>query len=167
MKKGEALISLQAPLFFEKVLGLPFDGRVIGNSYYARLGDGLRLRVDFYSTIRADEYGGIRARLLHPDKGTIDTVVLSFAEHDTFVGRDTRADCRPGDDGYGVLRLWNSSRAPWSGGDFTSLRQAVVEYVEVWDPAAAARHRASSTAQQARDIAKTPALPVQGGRRVR
>ncbi|MGX1759880.1 hypothetical protein ACWIG5_23735 [Streptomyces lydicus] len=159
---------MQAPAFFEKVLALPFDGTVIGNSYYARLDDvsGVRLRVDFYSTIRAGEYGGLRARLLHPDKGTIDTAVLSFADHDTFAGRDTRTGCRPGDDGYGVLRLWNS-RAPWSGGDFTSLRQAIVEYVEVWEPAATGRSRSSPTAQPARDMAKPPALPVQGGHRVR
>lgn len=144
---------------------------VIGNSYYATLDDSrLRLRLDFYDTIVDGLYGGLRARLLHPEKGLIDVAVLSFADHGTFAQRDSRAGRRPGGDGYGVMRDWHhDGRPPWEGGDFTSLRRAVVDYAAVWAPAVAedGRNRDASATLRPASVAPAPIRAVSGGRRAR
>ncbi|MGY4968366.1 hypothetical protein ACWGCC_03925 [Streptomyces nigrescens] len=149
---------LQAPAFFQQVLDLPFEGTVIGDSYYTKPdpASGLRLRIDFYATIRLNEYGGLRATVLHPDRGTIDTVLLSFADHGTFTARDQRAGCGPRTDGYGVIRDWHRGAPPWAGGDFTSLRRAVTDYARLWLPTEPAdqlrKQRALDARQQSQDV---------------
>ncbi|MGC0400356.1 hypothetical protein RKD27_003000 [Streptomyces sp. SAI-126] len=79
-------MSLQAPEFFAE-LCLPFhDHAVVGNTYYAAPTPGapLRMRIDFSRTIYADTYGGLRLAVVHPDRGEIDAVALSFLDHGTF-----------------------------------------------------------------------------------
>ena len=48
--------------------------------------------VDFSRTIRENEYDGLRLAVVHPEKGDVDAVVLTFDEHDTFTRRDA-AQC--------------------------------------------------------------------------
>ena len=90
-------MSLQAPEFFAE-LCLPFhDHAVVGNTYFAAPVPGapLRLRIDFTRTIHADTYGGLRLAVVHPDRGEIDAVALSFVDHGTFHRRDEATNTRP------------------------------------------------------------------------
>ncbi|WP_329473112.1 hypothetical protein OIE75_32800 [Streptomyces sp. NBC_01723] len=98
-------MSLQAPEFFTE-LCLPFhDHTVVGNTYYAAPvpGTPLRLRIDFTRTIHADTYGGLRVTVVHPDRGEIDAVALSFLDHGTFHRRDEANHTRPNTKQYGTF----------------------------------------------------------------
>ncbi|MFI9423365.1 hypothetical protein ACIG54_07340 [Streptomyces achromogenes] len=127
---------LYAKQFFTEQLGLT-DGTVIGDSYYSAPtpGSPLRLRIDFTRTIRAGEYDGLRLQTLHTEQGVLDTVILTFAAHDTFRSRDDALHRKPGDDGYAVMHDWSERDAPpWQGAATTKLRQAIEQYTTLWFP---------------------------------
>ncbi|MEV7955252.1 hypothetical protein [Streptomyces sp. NPDC088141] len=133
---------LYAEQFFTEHLALPFNSAaVIGDSYYAAPSSSspLRLCVDFAPTIRRGEYDGLRLRLIHPDQGVIDTVVLSFATHGTFTVRDARRQIAPGADGFARIRDWHDNGVPpWTGAGVAGLRRAVQQYAQCWFPDTAA-----------------------------
>ncbi|MBU6531765.1 hypothetical protein ACFUIW_00515 [Streptomyces sp. NPDC057245] len=132
-------MSLQAPEFFTE-LRLPFhDYTVVGNTYYAAPvpGTPLRLRIDFTRTIYADTYGGLRVAVVHPDRGEIDAVALSFLDHGTFHRRDEATNTRPNTQQYGTFDKYHRpGRPPWEGAVTTGLRDAIEQYTAVWLPGA-------------------------------
>ncbi|MGW5868297.1 hypothetical protein ACWFRJ_39830 [Streptomyces sp. NPDC055239] len=132
-------MSLQAPEFFAE-LCLPFpDHTVVGNTYFAAPVPGapLRLRIDFTRTIHADTYGGLRAAIVHPERGEIDAVALSFLDHATFHRRDEAANTRPNTKQYGTFDKYHRpGRPPWDGAVTTGLRDAIEQYTAVWFPGA-------------------------------
>ncbi|WP_244452105.1 hypothetical protein [Streptomyces seoulensis] len=131
-------MSLYAPEFFAE-LCLPFaDGTVVGNTYFATPADtSLRMRIDFTRTIYADTYGGLRVAIVHPDRGEIDAVALSFLDHQTFHRRDEAANTRPDTHGYGTFDKYHRpGRPPWDGAVLTGLRDAIEQYTAVWFPGA-------------------------------
>ncbi len=107
-------MSLQAPEFSSE-LCLPFhDHAVVGRTYYAAPvpGTSLRLRIDFTRTIHADTYGGLRVAVVHPDRGEIDAVALSFVDHGTFHRRDEAANTRPNTKQYGTFDTYHRPGRP-------------------------------------------------------
>ncbi|MFF4714475.1 hypothetical protein ACFY2V_24175 [Streptomyces eurythermus] len=127
---------LYAKQFFAEQLQLT-AGTVIGDSYYSAPtpGSPLRLRIDFARTIRAGEYDGLRLQTLHAEQGVLDTVILTFAVHDTFRSRDDALRRKPGDDGYAVIRDWSErDEPPWQGAATTKLRRAIEQYTTLWFP---------------------------------
>ena len=153
---------LHAREFFTE-LGLPFtDGStVVGNTYYATPtpDSPLRLRIDFSGTITADEYGGLRLAIIHPDQGELDALALSFADHDTFRRRDEARELHSSFSGYGTFNLYcRAGEMPWQGADTTGLRGAIEQYTPVWFPGAwlaSAPYRAAGPAAH-----KTPVPPT-------
>ncbi|MCX5583017.1 MULTISPECIES: hypothetical protein [Streptomyces] len=138
----EVHLSLHAAEFFAE-LQPAFPGAVVGNTYYGiPVADSpVRIRIDFQSTIRHREYDGLRLAVLHPDRGTLDTVFLSFADHQTFARRDAATGIGPGRDGYARFRDWHETGPPpWKGADLTGLRRGITHYTQVWAPAPAPDH---------------------------
>ncbi|MFE2140356.1 hypothetical protein ACFXA3_01100 [Streptomyces sp. NPDC059456] len=131
-------MALSPNAFFTQELSLTFDnGAVVGNSYYAAPAPDspLLLRISFQSTLRHGEYGGLRLSIVHADRGPIDEIVLSFADHGTFSTRDRTAGRTDRSDGYAVFRDFNprtSGPAPWAGGDWTRMKAAVTRYANLW-----------------------------------
>ncbi|MFJ6071624.1 hypothetical protein ACIQFU_12415 [Streptomyces sp. NPDC093065] len=132
-------MSLQAPEFFAE-LCLPFaDHAVVGNTYYAAPtpGSPLRLRIDFKGALYAGTYGGLRLSVLHPDRGEIGAVVLSFLDHGTFHRRDEAHGTQPGTSRYATFDGHHQpGRPPWDGVVTTGLRDAIEQYTAVWFPGA-------------------------------
>ncbi|MDX2621275.1 hypothetical protein ABZ745_28740 [Streptomyces sp. NPDC013082] len=132
-------MSLRAAEFFAE-LCLPFhDPTVVGNTYFAAPVPGapLRLRIDFTGTIHADTYGGLRVAVVHPDRGEIDAVALSFLDHGTFHRRDEAANTHPNTKLYAAFDTYHRpGRPPWDGAVTTGLRDAVEHYTAVWFPGA-------------------------------
>jgi hypothetical protein len=154
-------LSLQAPEFFAE-LCLPFpDHTVVGSTYFAVPIPGipLRLRIGFTGTIHADTYGGLRVAVVHPDRGEIDAVALSFVEHGTFHRRDEATNTRPNTKQYGTFDIYHRpGRPPWEGAVTTGLRDAIEQYTAVWFPGA---WTASAPSRPAGRTAHTaPAAPV-------
>ncbi|MEU0204342.1 MULTISPECIES: hypothetical protein [unclassified Streptomyces] len=154
-------MTLQAPEFFAE-LCLPFrDHAVVGNTYYAAPTPGtpLRLRIDFSRTNWADTYGGLRLAVVHPDRGEIDAVALSFLDHGTFHRRDQATNTQPNTKQYGTFDTYHRpGRPPWDGAVTTGLRDAIEQYTAVWFPgawAASAPRRAAG-----RTPPSTPARPA-------
>ncbi|MEU4486645.1 hypothetical protein AB0H94_17460 [Streptomyces purpurascens] len=154
-------MSLQAAEFFAE-LYLPFhDHAVVGNTYFAAPVPGapLRLRIDFTHTIHTDTYGGLRVAVVHPDRGEIDAVALSFVDHQTFHRRDEATNTRPNTKQYGTFSTYHRpGRPPWDGAVTRGLRGAIEQYTDVWFPgawAASAQSRAAG-----RTVATAPAVPV-------
>ncbi|WP_031102876.1 hypothetical protein [Streptomyces sp. NRRL S-146] len=162
-------MSLQAPEFFAE-LRLPFrDSTVVGNTYLAvpTPGTHLRLRIDFTRTIYADTYGGLRLAVVHPDRGEIDAVSLSFLDHGTFHRRDVASNRSLNNSTHGTFNKYHrAGQPPWEGAEFTGLRDAIEQYTAVWFPgawAATAPNRAAS-----RSTHTAPAPPTaRGGARTR
>ncbi|GHG02649.1 hypothetical protein GCM10018777_11930 [Streptomyces albogriseolus] len=154
-------MSLQAPEFFAE-LCLPFhDSTVVGNTYFAAPAPGapLRLRIDFTRTIHADTYGGLRAAIVHPERGEIDAVALSFVDHGTFHRRDEATNTRPNSKQYGTFdRYHRPGRPPWDGAVTTGLRDAIEQYTAVWFPGAWTASMPSRAA--GRTAHTSPAMPV-------
>ncbi|AVV45308.1 MULTISPECIES: hypothetical protein [Streptomyces] len=154
-------MSLQAPEFFAE-LCLPFhNSTVVGNTYFAAPvpGTPLRLRIDFTGTIHADTYGGLRLAVVHPARGEIDAVALSFLDHGTFHRRDEATNTRPNTKQHGTFDKYHRpGRPPWEGAVTTGLRDAIEQYTAVWFPgawtASAPSRAAGRTAQTA------PVAPV-------
>ncbi|AJE87454.1 hypothetical protein SLNWT_7078 [Streptomyces albus] len=130
---------LQATEFFAE-LRLPFHHHtVVGNTYYAAPipNAPLRLRIDFSRTLHADAYGGLRVTVVHPDRGEIDAVILSFADHGTFHRRDEAANTQPNTRRYATFDKYHpAGRPPWDGADTTALRDAIEKYTVLWFPGA-------------------------------
>ncbi|MFJ9712114.1 hypothetical protein [Streptomyces sp. NPDC101234] len=152
---------LQAPEFFAE-LCLPFpDHAVVGNTYFAAPvpGTPLRLRIEFTRTIQADTYGGLRAAIVHRDRGEIDAVALSFLDHGTFHRRHEANNTRPNTQGYGVIDKYHRrERPPWDGAVTTGLRDAIEQYTAVWFPGA---WNTSTPGRAAgRNAQPAPAAPV-------
>ncbi|WP_406436032.1 hypothetical protein OHB00_18655 [Streptomyces sp. NBC_00631] len=154
-------MSLQAPEFFAE-LCLPFhDSTVVGNTYFAAPVPGvpLRLRIDFTGTIHADTYGGLRLAVVHPDRGEIDAVVLSFLDHGTFHRRDEATNTRPNTKQHGTFDTYHRpGRPPWEGAVTTGLRDAIEQYTAVWFPGAWTASAPSRAA--ARTAHTSPAMPI-------
>ncbi|MER5348667.1 hypothetical protein ABT030_52545 [Streptomyces mirabilis] len=154
-------MSLQAPKFFAE-LCLPFhDSTIVGNTYYAAPVPGapLRLRIEFTGTIHADTYGGLRAAIVHPDRGEIDAVALSFLDHGTFHRRDEANNTRPNTKQYGTFdKCHRSGRPPWEGAVTSGLRDAIEQYTAVWFPGAWAASAPSRAAGH--NAHRTPIPPA-------
>ncbi|MFD4123886.1 hypothetical protein ACFXKK_02820 [Streptomyces globisporus] len=132
---------LHAQQFFDDVLELPFHQyAIVGDSLYAtpQPNSPLRLGIDFAPTIRHGEYDGLRLRVVHLERGVLDTATLRFADHGTLERRDAARGLTTGRDGYAVIRDWHnhSSQRPWLGADGTGLCTAIEQYVHVWFPQA-------------------------------
>ncbi|WP_206342747.1 hypothetical protein [Streptomyces ureilyticus] len=142
---------LHAQQFFTQQLALT-GGTVIGDTYYAtpQPGSPLRLRIGFSRTIRADEYDGLRLQILHAEQGgVLDTVILTFAGHDTFRSRDAAIGRSPGHDGYAMVRDWHQrDEPPWQGAAATKLRRAVEQYTLLWFPQLPATPRPNTAGPQ-------------------
>lgn len=112
---------------------------VVGSTYYGTAANSpVRIRIDFQATIRHREYDGLRLSVIHPDRGVLDTTVLTFGDHKTFARRDAARDIGPGWDGYARIRDWHASGPPpWRGADLTGLRRAITHYTQLWSPPAA------------------------------
>ncbi|MEU3552400.1 hypothetical protein [Streptomyces longwoodensis] len=152
---------LQAAEFFAE-LRLPFhDHTVVGNTYFAvPVPDApLRLRIDFTRTIHADTYGGLRVAVVHPERGEIDAVALSFVDHGTFHRRDEATNTRPNTKQYGTFDTHHRpGRPPWDGAVTTGLRDAIEQYTAVWFPGAWAASTPSRAAS--RSAHRAPAPPA-------
>ncbi|MGQ4332736.1 hypothetical protein [Streptomyces hayashii] len=159
-------MSLQAAEFFAE-LCLPFhDHTVVGNTYFAvPIPDApLRMRIDFTRTIHADTYGGLRVAVVHPERGEIDAVALSFVDHGTFHRRDEATKTRPNTKQYGTFDTYHRpGRPPWDGAVTTGLRDAIEQYTAVWFPGAWAASRPRPAAGRTpRSTPTQPATPVVG-----
>ncbi|OIJ91657.1 hypothetical protein [Streptomyces colonosanans] len=154
---------LQAAEFFAE-LCLPFhDSTVVGNTYFAAPVPEapLRLRIDFTGTIHTDTYGGLRLAVVHPDRGEIDVVALSFVDHGTFHRRDEATNTRPNTKQYGTFgKHHRPGRPPWDGAVTTGLRDAIEQYTAVWFPgawtASASRRKAGRTPRSTPVPSATP-----------
>ncbi|MFG2483434.1 hypothetical protein ACGFSI_11840 [Streptomyces virginiae] len=83
----------------------------------------------------------MRLAVLHPDRGALDTAVLTFADHQTFARRDAAQGIGPGWDSYARIREWQEDGPPpWSGADLTGLRRAIAHYIQIWAPSPASDH---------------------------
>lgn len=159
-------MSLHAQQFFTQHLTLPFtESTVVGNTYYATPlpNSPLRLRIDFSRTIRENEYDGLRLSVVHPEKGDVDAVVLTFDEHDTFTRRDTAREVQPGYSGYArILDLRHHNRQPpWSGAAVGGLRAAIEQYTQLWFPGAwTTAPRSRPAARTARNVPTAPVRPT-------
>ena len=154
-------MSLRAPEFFAE-LCLPFhDHAVVGNTYYAAPAPGtpLRLRIEFSNPKYLDVYDGLRLAVVHPDRGEIDAVALSFLDHGTFHRRDEAHNTRPNTRLYGAFDSYHRpGRPPWEGAVTTGLRDAIEQYTAVWFPGAWTASAPSSMAGRTAHMA--PAVPV-------
>ncbi|MFF5546767.1 hypothetical protein ACL07V_29065 [Streptomyces sp. MB22_4] len=155
-------MSLHAAEFFAE-LCLPFhDHAVVGATYFAAPvpGTPLRLRIDFTATIHADTYGGLRMAVIHPDRGEIDAVSLSFLDHGTFHRRDEAHNTQPNTKQYGRFSTnRHPGRPPWEGAVTTGLRDAIEQYTAIWFPGAWAAANAPSRAAS-RSAHRAPAPPA-------
>ncbi|AZK97067.1 MULTISPECIES: hypothetical protein [Streptomyces] len=127
-------MSLHTEEFFTTALPHRLDGSTVGDAFYAQAPDrGIRLRIDFYET-RQHTYGGLRLSVIHPEKGRLDTAILSFADHGTYRARDLRTGTLPGTSGYATIRNFphDETHRPWKGGDFATLADAVHRYARTW-----------------------------------
>jgi hypothetical protein len=97
--------------------------------------------------------------VVHPDRGEIDAVALSFVEHGTFHRRDEATNTRPNTKQYGTFDTYHRpGRLPWEGAVTTGLRDAIEQYTAVWFPGA---WTASAPSRPAGRTAHTaPAAPV-------
>ncbi|MEU0843975.1 hypothetical protein ABZ370_31490 [Streptomyces sp. NPDC005962] len=141
----------------------------MGNTYYATPVPGapLRLRIDFSRTIYADTYGGLRLAVVHPERGEIDAVALSFEDHGTFHRRDDATNTQPNTKQRGTFDKYHRpGRPPWEGAVTTGLRDAIEQYTAVWFPGA---WTASAPSRPAgRTPRSTPVPPAtRSGARVR
>ncbi|MQS08055.1 hypothetical protein [Streptomyces alkaliphilus] len=132
-------MSLQAAEFFDE-LCLPFpDSAVVGDTYYAIpvLGGPWRLSIGFTRTIHTDTYGGLRAAVLHAERGEIDAVALGFIDHGTFHRRDEALNTPRGSKRYGTFDTHHRpGHPPWEGAVTTGLRDAIERYTHIWFPGA-------------------------------
>ncbi|MEW2550345.1 hypothetical protein AB0957_01160 [Streptomyces zhihengii] len=160
-------MSLQAPEFFAE-LCLPFDDHtVVGNTYFAAPVPGapLRLRIDFTLTFHADTYGGLRVAVIHPDRGEIDAVALSFVDHGTFHRRDEATNTRPNTKQYGTFGTYHRDhQPPWEGAVTAGLREAIEQYTAVWLPGDWVRSTPSRAAARTPLKAAAPPATRNGAR---
>lgn len=158
---------LQAPEFFAE-LCLPFhDHTVVGNTYFTTPAPGspLRLRIDFTGTIHADTYGGLRVAVIHPERGEIDRVALSFADHGTFHRRDEATNTRPNTKQHSTFDKYHRpGQPPWEGAVFTGLRNAIEQYSAVWFPGAWAATSPARAAGRTTQAAPAPPTTRSGAR---
>ncbi|GAB2719301.1 hypothetical protein [Streptomyces bullii] len=152
-------MSLQAAEFFAELCLPLHDFAVVGATYFAVPVPGapLRLRIDFTATIHADTYGGLRVAVIHPDRGEIDAVALSFLDHGTFHRRDEAHNTQPNTKQYSTFRTYRyPGRPPWEGAVTTGLRDAIEQYTAVWFPGAWAASMPNRTAGRSSHRAPAP-----------
>ncbi|GAA4782156.1 hypothetical protein [Streptomyces ziwulingensis] len=157
---------LQATEFFAE-LCLPFhDHTVVGNTYFAAPSPNapLKLRIDFTRTIHANTYGGLRVAVVHPDRGEIDAVALSFLDHGTFHRRDEARNALRDSSQYGTFDEYHRpGRPPWDGAVTTGLRDAIEQYTAVWFPGAwTAAPRDRTSGHTPHQLPTPPASPTAG-----
>ncbi|MFJ6574019.1 hypothetical protein ACIQNU_42150 [Streptomyces sp. NPDC091292] len=157
---------MHAPEFFAE-LRLPFpSGITVGTTYYATpIADSpLRLQIGFTDTQYRNAYGGLRMTVMHVDRGTIDAVALSFADHGTFRSAQGPLRSRNMPHTFNIT-LAEPGQPSWEGADFTGLRDAIERYATVWFPgawtASAPRRVASKSAHT------NPVPPAARGARTR
>ncbi|WP_432012667.1 hypothetical protein [Streptomyces cucumeris] len=150
---------MHAPEFFAE-LRLPFpSGTTVGTTYYATpiAGSPLRLQIGFTATQYRNAYGGLRLTVMHMERGKIDAVALSFADHGTFRRRQGQLHGRNMPDTFNIT-LASPGKPSWEGADFTGLRDAIERYAGIWFPGtwtASAPSRAASRSAHA-----TPSPPA-------
>ncbi|GAA2313016.1 hypothetical protein Scani_78850 [Streptomyces caniferus] len=158
---------LYAREFFTE-LGIPFaNSTVVGNTYYATPipGDPRRLRIEFSPTIRAFTYGGLRVQVIHPHTGEVDSTVLTFSDHETFLLRDRIESERPGYSQHGTFDKYHrAGEMPWQGAEFDGLRRAIEQYSQVWFPGAWATATPSRSPGRTVHQAPTPQASPSAGR---
>ena len=73
--------------FFEKELRYMFeknelfaDAKFFGNCMLAKLGDDLRIKVQFEDGVVANHYNGIKAEIINRTDGVVDREVLNFGD---------------------------------------------------------------------------------------
>ncbi|MFF7050142.1 hypothetical protein ACFY94_17455 [Streptomyces griseorubiginosus] len=145
------------------------DSTVVGNTYLAAPTPGahLRLRIDFTRTIHADTYGGLRLAVVHPDRGEIDAVSLSFLDHGTFHRRDVASNRPLNNSTHGTFNKYHrAGQPPWEGAEFTGLRDAIEQYTAVWFPGAWAASSPGRAANRGTHTASAPPT-ARGGARTR
>ncbi|MFD7136840.1 hypothetical protein [Streptomyces sp. NPDC059894] len=158
---------LQAAEFFAE-LCLPFHAStVVGNTYFAAPVPGvpLRLRIDFTGTLHAGTYGGLRVAVVHPERGEIDAVALSFVDHGTFHRRDEATNTRPNTKQYATFsKHHRPGRLPWDGAVTTGLRDAIEQYTAVWFPGAWTASAPTRAAGRTTEAAPLPPVTHSGTR---
>ncbi|MFG2115570.1 hypothetical protein ACGFRB_23570 [Streptomyces sp. NPDC048718] len=131
---------LFAEQFFTDHLPLPYpEATVVADTYYAQPSPDqpLRLRIDFSDARYHKRYDALRVEAVHPERGSIDTQLLTFADHGAFAARDQRMGTRPGEGAYGTFTDWHDTETPpWIGIDVTHLKAAIDQYVQIWFPGA-------------------------------
>lgn len=140
-------MSLRAPEFFAE-LRLPFpSGTTVGNTYYATpiAGSPLRLQISFTDTMYRNTYGGLRLTVMHTDRGKIDAVALSFADHGTFRRREGKLHQGNMPDTFHITYA-RPGQPSWEGAETTGLREAIEKYASIWFPDAWATPARTRTA---------------------
>lgn len=105
---------------------------MVSSSYIATPvpGSPLRLCIDFAPGIYMHSYDGLHLRIVHTENGTIDQIVLRFAEHRTFRHRDATTSGNAAPDTF--RRGTENGPPPWEGADLSGLRSAIVQYTDAW-----------------------------------
>ncbi|WP_217570598.1 hypothetical protein [Streptomyces sp. GbtcB7] len=158
-------MSFHAREFFAELM-LPFPhSTVVGNTYYATPtpGSSLRLCIEFAPTIYADTYGGLRASVVHSDRGEINAVALSFVDHGTFHRRDEAKNTPRNNSTYATFntRYHQADQPPWEGVVTTGLRDAIEQYCSVWFPGSwPASPPPRTTARTARHVPASASSPA-------
>ncbi|MCX5395608.1 hypothetical protein OHA55_01125 [Streptomyces sp. NBC_00102] len=153
---------LYAAEFFAE-LHLPFpNGTTVGSAYYATpiAESPLRLMIEFTDTQYRNAYGGLRLTVMHMERGRIDAVALSFADHGTFHRRQGQLHGRNMPDTFNI-NFGGPGKPSWEGADFTGLRDAIERYTGIWFPGAWAASAPSRIAS--RSAHTVPAPPTTHG----
>ncbi|MFJ6017292.1 hypothetical protein [Streptomyces sp. NPDC092952] len=157
-------MSLRAPEFFAE-LRLPFpSGTTVGSTYYATpiAGAPLRLQISFTGTRYRNTYGGLRLAVVHSDRGEIDAVALSFADHGTF-SHEGPTRQRNQLDTFNIT-LATPGQPSWEGADTTGLRDAIERYTSIWFPGAWTAKAPGRSAGRTALKAAAPPAPHSGAR---
>lgn len=110
-------------------------------------------------------YGDLRLAVMHTDRGRIDAVALSFADHDTFRRREGQLHQSNMPDTFNITYA-RPGQPSWEGADTTGLREAIEKYASIWFPDAWATPARTRTASRTALKAAAPHA-IRGGARTR